>query len=240
MKRLSFFLFLFFLWMTVRAQMLRSSGLVLYGGKNTVNYQVASPEKGLPPFDLANSRLGADFTLGAGYRWRLNRPDTGWFFDLSLSARYGRYGYGFRYLSSDVHTTYVGGEGIRNLWSASFAGSVGRYLFRGLNLSVGVEPTFYFYDKSFFDLPIFARLAYDFRFMEVAVQYKWGMTRKFTLSVLLRQYRSTSLAVLQYFHGSTAVLPKEDYSAFNTTSVPFKRGEVSFTRISPFSPVVWI
>ncbi len=35
MKRLSFFLFLFFLWMTVRAQMLRSSGLVLYGGKNT-------------------------------------------------------------------------------------------------------------------------------------------------------------------------------------------------------------
>ena len=68
MKRLSFFLFLFFLWMTVRAQMLRSSGLVLYGGKNTVNYQVASPEKGLPPFDLANSRLGADFTLGAGYR----------------------------------------------------------------------------------------------------------------------------------------------------------------------------
>ena len=86
MKRLSFFLFLFFLWMTVRAQMLRSSGLMLYGGKNTVNYQMASPEKGLPPFDLANSRLGADFTLGAGYRWRLNRPDTGWFFDLSLSA----------------------------------------------------------------------------------------------------------------------------------------------------------
>ncbi len=172
--------------MTVRAQMLRSSGLVLYGGKNTVNYQVASPEKGLPPFDLANSRLGADFTLGAGYRWRLNRPDTGWFFDLSLSARYGRYSYGFRYLSSDVHTMYVGGEGIRNLWSASFAGSVGRYLFRGLNLSVGVEPTFYFYDKSFFDLPIFARLAYDFRFMEVAVQYKWGMTRKFNMSPFLR------------------------------------------------------
>lgn len=46
MKRLSFFLFLFFLWMTVRAQMLRYSGLVLYGGKNTVNYQMASPEKG--------------------------------------------------------------------------------------------------------------------------------------------------------------------------------------------------
>ena len=88
MKRLSFFLFLFFLWMTVRAQILRSSGLMFYGGKNTVNYQMASPEKGLPPFDLANSRLGADFTLGAGYRWRLNRPDTGWFFDLSLSARY--------------------------------------------------------------------------------------------------------------------------------------------------------
>ena len=80
----------------------------------------------------------------------------------------------------------MGGEGIRNLWSASFAGSVGRYLFRGLNLSVGVEPTFYFYDKSFFDLPIFARLAYDFRFMEVAVQYKWGMTRKFNMSPFLR------------------------------------------------------
>ena len=111
MKRLSFFLFLFFLWMTVRAQMLRSSGLVLYGGKNTVNYQMASPEKGLPPFDLANSRLRADFTLGAGYRWRLNCPYTGWLFDLSLSARYGRYSYGFRYLSSDVHTTYVGGRG---------------------------------------------------------------------------------------------------------------------------------
>lgn len=64
MKRLSFFLFLFFLWMTVRAQMLRSSGLMLYGGKNTVNYQMASPEKGLPPFDLADSHLGTDFTFG--------------------------------------------------------------------------------------------------------------------------------------------------------------------------------
>ena len=137
-------------------------------------------------FRFGKLPFGADFTLGAGYRWRLNRPDTGWFFDLSLSARYGRYSYGFRYLSSDVHTTYVGGEGIRNLWSASFAGSVGRYLFRGLNLSVGVEPTFYFYDKSFFDLPVFARLAYDFRFMEVAVQYKWGMTRKFNMSPFLR------------------------------------------------------
>ena len=44
------------------------------------------PEKGLPPFDLANSVWGL-ILLGAGYRWRLNRPDTGWFFDLSLSAR---------------------------------------------------------------------------------------------------------------------------------------------------------
>ena len=112
MKRLSFFLFLFFLWMTVRAQMLRSSGLVLYGGKNTVNYQVASPEKGLPPFDLANSRLGADFTLGAGYRWRLNRPDTGWFFDLSLSARYGRYSYGFRYLLTCIRCMWAEKESV--------------------------------------------------------------------------------------------------------------------------------
>ena len=117
--------------------------LMLYGGKYR-NYQMLHRRKDYRLSIWRNSRLGADFTLGAGYRWRLNRPDTGWFFDLSLSARYGRYSYGFRYLSSDVHTTYVGGEGIRNLWSASFAGSVGRYLFRGLNLSVGVEPTFLF------------------------------------------------------------------------------------------------
>ena len=112
--------------MTVRAQMLRSSGLVLYGGKNTVNYQVASPEKGLPPFDLANSRLGADFTLGAGYRWRLNRPDTGWFFDLSLSARYGRYSYGFRYLSSDVVIFLL--TCIRRMWAEKESVICGRHL----------------------------------------------------------------------------------------------------------------
>ena len=36
-------------------------------------------------FRFGKLPFGADFTLGAGYRWRLNRPDTGWFFDLSLS-----------------------------------------------------------------------------------------------------------------------------------------------------------
>ena len=73
---------------------------------------------------------------------------------------------------------------IRRMWAEKESVICGRHLllevwdgilFQGLNLSVGVEPTFLFFmTKSFFDLPVFARLAYDFRFMEVAVQYKWG------------------------------------------------------------------
>lgn len=178
MKRFFLILLLFCCWANIHAQIARSSGLVFYGGKGSTRYDTAPLAPDLPPFDPRGTYFDSKYTVGMGYRWRLNRPGSRWFVDLALSARYSRYEYGFQY-QSDGHEFYAGGMGAHNMLAVSFAGSAGYYLYKGLNLSVGVEPSYYLCDRRFFDFPAFVKLGYDFGFMEFAVVYKVGLTRKF-------------------------------------------------------------
>ena len=146
-----------------------------------VGYDMVPPSAGVPPFDAGKTYFDSRFSLGFGYRWRLKPIDSRWFFDLAITAGYHRYKYGLSYLSPDEHITYAGNAGVCNLLSVSLSGSAGYYLYKGLNLSVGVESAYYFYDKNFVNVPVFVRLGYDFGCMEIAIQYKRGMTRKFDL-----------------------------------------------------------
>lgn len=160
-KRLTILLLLLSGWLVTYGQTGRSSGLTIYGGKDMVSYDMVPPSAGLPPFDTGKTYFDSRFSLGFGYRWRLKPIDSRWFFDLAIIAGYHRYKYGLSYLSPDEHITYAGNTGVCNLLSVSLSGSVGYYLYKGLNLSVGVESAYYFYDKDFVNVPVFARLGYD-------------------------------------------------------------------------------
>ena len=87
-----------------------------------------------------------------------------------------------RYLSGTDGVSYAGGNGNCNLLSFSASVGAGYYLYKGLSLSVGLEPTYYVWDKTFFDLPAFIRLGYDFKSVEVALAYRVGTLRNFHLA----------------------------------------------------------
>jgi len=138
-KRLTVLILLFSGWLVTYGQTGRSSGLTIYGGKDMVGYDMVPPSAGVPPFDAGKTYFDSRFSLGFGYRWRLKPIDSRWFFDFAITAGYHRYKYGLSYLSPDEHITYAGNAGVCNLLSVSLSGSVGYYLYKGLNLSVGVE-----------------------------------------------------------------------------------------------------
>ena len=156
-KRLTILLLLLSGWLATYGQTGQSSGLTIYGGKDMVSYDMVPPSAGLPPFDAGKTYFDSRFSLGFGYRWRLKPIDSRWFFDLAITAGYHRYKYGLSYLSPAENITYAGNAGVCNLLSVSLSGSVGYYLYKGLNLSVGVESAYYFYDKDFVNVPVFAR-----------------------------------------------------------------------------------
>ena len=164
------------------AQTVKSSGFVFGAGKGLPMYHLpVNSELGIP-FDAESSYLKHSFSAGIGYQLRLQRDGSRFFTDVALRAQYNRYQYNVGYLSGTDGVSYVGGNGNCNLLSSSASVGVGYYLYKGINLSVGLEPTYSVWDQSFFDLPAFIRLGYDFKSVEVALSYRIGTLRNFHLA----------------------------------------------------------
>lgn len=164
------------------AQAVKSSGFVFSAGKGLPMYHLpAGSELGIP-FDVESSYLKHSFSAGIGYRLSLQRNGSRFFTDVALGAQYNRYQYNVGYLSGTDGVSYAGGNGNCNLLSFSASVGAGYYLYKGLSLSVGLEPTYYVWDKTFFDLPAFIRLGYDFKSVEVALAYRVGTLRNFHLA----------------------------------------------------------
>ncbi len=164
------------------AQTTKSAGLIVHAGKGFPMYHLPGVSELGIPFDVGSSYLKHPFSAGIGYRLRLQRNGSRFFTDVALRAQYNRYQYNVGYLSGTDGVSYVGGNGNCNLLSFSASVGAGYYLYKGLSLSVGLEPTYYVWDKTFFDLPAFIRLGYDFRSVEVALAYHVGTLRNFHLA----------------------------------------------------------
>lgn len=63
-----------------------------------------------------------------------------------------------------------------------FAAATANYtLYKGLSVGAGLAPSYYFYqdgedNKRHFDVPLIAKVAYNFKIFELGVSYKYGLT----------------------------------------------------------------
>jgi hypothetical protein len=170
------------------------SGLLLGGGRISSTYddraKITFKDK---------VEVNPKFDVGIGYRFRLQPENKKFFVDLDLlaglrkieSSFYRNY-YGEAEdvvagirgdISSQINHSYI---------QFSFNPTFNYNFFDGWYAGLGIEPMFYTasprkitnkqddgfdYHKKFsgFDVPLTAKLGYDFKFMDVAIGYKYGL-----------------------------------------------------------------
>ena len=123
--------------------------------------------------------------ISAGYRWRLMPKEKPFFFDIDAFLTYKRAKYKFGFLPenydpSDPNKKYDITPAIKdNYFSLSLSPSFNYKIYKGLYAGVGIEPTLYYIKKADshwkFDLPVTARVGYDFDFIDIAIGYKYGL-----------------------------------------------------------------
>jgi hypothetical protein len=176
------------------AQMEHRSGLLLGGGR------ISSTHDEQVKFDVIRDKADVNplFDAEAGYRLRLQPKDRKFFVDLDLLA-------GLRMIKTayyqnwfDPETPLIRGHRTSQITHGyirfSFNPTFNYNFFDGWYAGVGVEPTFYTASPgsisgsggkeegidrhrkfSGFDVPLTARLGYDFKYMDVAFGYKYGL-----------------------------------------------------------------
>lgn len=156
------------------------NGLLLNGG-NSIFRDVSFTETSWKQ-ELFMKKFVAD----VGYRYRIQPLQSNYFYDLDLMVGIKRYNYGGKYGNGYTSNPYESSEIITSStrqyfdFSFSFESSFNYLLTKNLSVGVGVAPTFYLVESSNprlkFDIPLIAKTAYDFRFVEVGLYYKFGFT----------------------------------------------------------------
>jgi hypothetical protein len=162
---------------TAFAQVKLRHGLILGGGAGNINYA-----------KLANSELWAekgtvnlftDYKYNAmlGYKFRIKPLNRKTFFDIDIAASIRNIEYEI-ILKQD--TPYLIPQKANSYSSASLAFSY-NYQTHGLYVGAGVEPAYY-YDaarkllNNEFDVPVFVKIGYELKFIDISVSYKKGVT----------------------------------------------------------------
>lgn len=161
------------------AQIKLETGLIIGGGKGSISHKL-HPE--IIGFTKKNMDYKADFALG--YRFRLKPVNSSFFYDLDVNA-------GIKLWGNDEYKRDANapGEWLHDPYSdsdcthiyASFAGTANYRIYKGLSAGVGIEPRYYFYqsgikmDSPAIDVPVLAKLSYNFRFIELGLTYKFGV-----------------------------------------------------------------
>jgi hypothetical protein len=178
------------------AQIDLRSGLLLGGGRIASTYDAYAKYTYKAKAEI-NSKLDA----GIGYRLRL-RPENKKFFvdlDLTAGARVIESTYWPDYLSDYSFDTEITANGSMSsqithvYFQLSFNPTFNYNFYDGWYVGLGAEPVFYTAfginirsyreeegierDKKFsgFDVPLTAKVGYDFKYMDVAFSYKYGL-----------------------------------------------------------------
>lgn len=176
------------------AQVIKNSGIIINAGKSELfSNPPHSIEGVLPPVDMSNSYLKGKFALEFGYRFRLQPEKSRFFYDIDLLGGYTRSDYAINFRSLN-NTQFGGSTGINDLLSFSVSGSVNFNIYKGLNVGLGVQPTAYIWDTRFFDVPVFAKVSYDLKYVELAFLYKCGLAKEYKVS----PFKSSRLSQWQF------------------------------------------
>ena len=176
------------------AQVIKNSGIIINAGKEKISSNLPYSIEGVAtPVDMDNSYLKGKFSMELGYRFRLQPKQSRFFYDIDLLGGYTKSEYAVNFKSFG-NTQYGERSGTNDLLSFSLAGSVNFYIFRGLNVGLGVQPTAYIWDTRFFDIPVFAKVSYDLKYVELAFSYKCGLSKEYKIS----PFKSSRLSQWQF------------------------------------------
>ncbi len=155
----------------VKAQVIEKHGLLVNGGIGTISYKLD------PSLKSKNNEIDFKSSYSVGYRFRLNPHSDPFFID--VDANLGMKLWKSSYIKSSLEPAFY--EASSNYDSFSIAGTFNYKIYKGLSGGVGIEPIYFFYQdgessKNKLDIPLVAKLAYDFGKFEIGVNYKHGLT----------------------------------------------------------------
>lgn len=181
MKHNILFLMTFCCALSIQAQSQIKSGLILQGGTGKIQ-SVIEPtvlEK-ISFYDISYNR---NFSIG--YRFHIKQSGTPIFFNVDANLGMKSWQARFEYLNpnddaSNPYDDILSNETSSKYYLASLAGTVHYSIYKGLSTGVGLEPTYLIWQEgedsqNNFDLPIVAKLAYDFGPFELGINYKYGL-----------------------------------------------------------------
>lgn len=130
-----------------------------------------------PLKDVKDSDISYKTGYAIGYRLRIE-PNINPFF-IDVDANIGMKTWKSSYSASLNEPPLF--EASSRYFFVSASGTFNYPLYRGLNIGLGTEPTYYFYqdgEKSSnkFDIPLLGKVAYDFGKFEAGLSYKHGLT----------------------------------------------------------------
>lgn len=166
------------------------SGLILQGGSGVIK-SVIEPAN-LESFVSLDINYKSDLSIG--YRFQIKQPGKSIFFN--LDANLGMKLWDSKYVfenpndnNSDPYFHNLYRQESVFFYLASLTGTVNYSIYKGLNAGFGLAPTYLIKhtgtnNKNRFDMPVIAKLAYDFGSFEVGINYKYGLFNMIKTDIL--------------------------------------------------------
>jgi hypothetical protein len=187
------------------------SGITLGVGRGGISNVVFPDDPwwdGYPIYDLAWEYRYNKMDLAIGFKHRIESKNKPFFYDIDFNVglkRYSTFCSGGNYDYDEMKGEHFMAYFEHNFYSLSFNPTWNYRLIRGLHAGAGIEPILYFQNNTSywelvehwkFDLPLTAKIGYDFRSIDFSISYKHGlfntMERKYFKSA---KYWSVLLSV---------------------------------------------
>jgi len=202
-KKLLLACVLFTVVFSLNAQLSRH-GLVINGGTGCMDAVNMKDEYSSRKIDYIGG-------LSAGYRLRFNDfSNKSFHYDIDMNAGAKLFNTTtWFFMGLSVPDGYNAGEATEDYFT-SISGTVNYVFLKKMSIGLGVEPTCYFRKKipgsydlgkimvrnSHFDIPLVAKIAFNFRAVEVGIYGKYGLVDVLgTATVQTRKYREIQLSV---------------------------------------------
>jgi hypothetical protein len=110
-----------------------------------------------------------------GYKLRIKPQHQKSFFDVDLNLGVKNVKYRATWLTDELNKGHSSNISYNHI---SLSLSYNYKIYKGLYVGAGVEPSLYFFypDKRDFDVPVFVKIGYEFKKVDISVAYKKGLT----------------------------------------------------------------
>lgn len=193
-KAIVLFFFLAVTSLSISAQQLKSTGIIVGAGSGHISSDLPISPNGLTA-DKSNTHLNQKAVLDFGYRFRFEPRKTNFFYDIDLLGGYSKSEFAINY-NSTPNANYGSWEGHHHQLSVGIGATVNYKIVKGLSIGVGVQPMVYLWETSHkvFDVPVVAKVGYDFHCFELAFAYKQGLSKTYRIA----DFKSSRLSSWQF------------------------------------------